>query len=1164
MKKLVLLLLVLVMAFVGCGKEETTVANQNDPMIQAVAELKSYLEKSENKDFFGQVSGGVEVRELNVTVDRVIWRFMFTSSKTSVTFSKGTAQKTYSSVQELIKDLEEIKKNNNGKYTLEGNATYTDAYTIVVKFKEIGEKTITLSEALLDGQKEVVFIYEGREYRVVLETAYVDMSKYEGLNIESATAVLQRANSSFSLNTVTKNITFPLEAVINNVTYKTTWESSDLQVLTNEGLVTRPTKESGDKVVNVKVTFEYVGPAQAALAKNQFLIPVTIKAMPEQKEGYSLEIEVLNQTFDLKADGSTVMEVRATLIGQEAANFAGSAQFTSLKGLKSQQEINAFYNGQVRFNVTLPNRVEDVYDSISVAITKVDNNGINIVGLKSEELSVKYIARTAEGGAQEDNNYTYQVAKVASMDLADRVAVYVGGVRPGHEEIVKTAILDQVKLYSDHTQVTTTNEIELVEIIKEVVVGTDANGNKSYAFVALTKLPIFNDIPNYTNRDKLLKDNQKNFWEVKKELDTKKKVVLDENDNVSNNYFNLIDRNAPTVSKIVSFNDDINFLPSDSLMVVFSEPVSRETAERPENYKLNAKELTIQDIEYIRVLDTRSQEDSAGEALLDFTGVDESLARNTVIIQLKRSFARSGALKVGENLLQINKVTDWAGLTDLSDNNEVNTQNMPFGHNRPFGNPDITITSESPEQFVVVLDGIYPDIDSRDSWVLSKSDITVSMNSHSIGTTTDGSVTLTGFNIDEYTITHSSDFKTTSDTAINTEYREKYGDDYYVVELTKDHTQLTGGDRVYHNRYFRIEVNAKKYDAFGNEIEVNDLARETLLIEDNDSPKILVEKILDTNDKNETTTGRVWFKTSEPTQLFNVVDSTDVSYIGIKPGITPNTDQSAPGQSVPVPAFEYQKTDEFGNLVKVTGELEWVEDLHDMDFIVTPVEKLSEGTWELVVSQISDDAKNNSDTIRPKVTVKHETDVVAPDVIVDYVIDPYIVWAAAINDIDNSDWVYILYSREMNLDTIRVETYDINGKQLKQGADITTETRAYYKKNNDINDSTMYGTIDNKSMYKGYLVKIKLPVDFLTGDDLQYQVSNDDDYRKNMLTVPRSLRAIDDGVEKTSEVLLFDNNNNENQYELLFMSELNVGNIDNYILDPATVYYNDIKTSLGI
>lgn len=59
---------------------------------------------------------------------------------------------------------------------------------------------------------------------------------------------------------------------------------------------------------------------------------------------------------------------------------------------------------------------------------------------------------------------SYTVESVRSMDMADRVAVYVGMNDKVDEEAVKKSIIDQVKLYNTEDEFEVDNQINIIKI----------------------------------------------------------------------------------------------------------------------------------------------------------------------------------------------------------------------------------------------------------------------------------------------------------------------------------------------------------------------------------------------------------------------------------------------------------------------------------------------------------------------------------------------------------------------------------------------------------------------------------------------------------------------------------------------------------------------------
>ncbi|CDI48529.1 S-layer protein [Clostridium tetani] len=826
---------------------------------------------------------------------------------------------------------------------------------------------------------------------------------------------------------------------------------------------------------------------------------------PVEKE-YALNIQV--NDVPLVADGKTVMQVTAEIKGADAKNFKGMAEFVSKQGLPSAQKEAAFDNGKVTFNVTLPNSKIDIQDEIKVRIKSHDPiaNNENLVGLESNVKALTYAGQGAED--KEDNETiikTYSIDRVASADLADRVVVYVGNVKETHIEEVKKAILDQVKVYTkDPMTGVEGKDINLVEVVES----TPVKGG--YAFTALIELPGYSkDLNEYekVENKNILIDNQYNYYHV---LAPKANIRLSEMTKNATNKFMLVDKVKPEVRDVIASKNEKgdNKLPKDSLLVVFSEPVSRLTAENPNNYILNGNKLTAKDVNSIKVLDVTDNVKYA-----ESNGKE----RRSVIVSLNSAFARK-QLRSGKNLLQVRSIADWAGMYDLSDNNKITTQDFVFNYETPKADTGLSIKMESPEQFVLTLnDPLYTDVNATKEYKLTDNGaLEVSLGDTIIPE-------------DKYEITYVAE------------------EDAYILELKDDWTKILVAPRTYHNETFKVKTK-NAYDVYGKEVKAFEVKE--VIPEDTTSPKIAEYEIKDLKvdtSKTETLTGKINITMTEPVQLY------ENAGVQVVPPITPSKEQEQ-GKGVPVPTFEYVKVSDGEKLSagdKVTGKLIEIETNHDKNFTVEPSEKLEEGDWKLVVRQISDDVGNTMATeeISFKIVKADDVPVVNKE---DNVVDPYIIWAFADdnkvnNDKSVNDYVYILYSRQMSIDAIRSATYDINGKQVTQDADITAEDVVLYRQNEDDTNpkyNVFYGENGNKDQWKGQLVTIKLPKDFIVGgDDIDGDNPGDKNnkFRKNVLTVPTKFEAINDEVDTTVETLRFDNNGGSNQFELKFETKITDG-----------------------
>jgi hypothetical protein len=580
----------------------------------------------------------------------------------------------------------------------------------------------------------------------------------------------------------------------------------------------------------------------------------------------------------------------------------------------------------------------------------------------------------------------------------------------------------------------------------------------------------------------------------------------------------LIDKFAPAVNDIIAFNGDEEFLPRNTLLVLFSEPVNRLTAEKPENWVINGKKLVAADVAEIRVLDIPTEE----LIVDDYSAVTQGKERCSVFLTLTNAAARL-LLEDGENLLQARSIADWAGLTDLSDNNKITTQDFIFPYEKPVANPGIEITGESPEQFVMnVNDALFTDINAT---TLFDPTASGALNVQLLEPVT----------------------KAVIETLAEADYRIvplPASDEYeYILELTRDWTQILkdNGDVAYHNKFFRVSLNGTLYDVYGNvkSSAAAPIYDELQIPEDTISP--FVEKW----EFAQPVTGSVTITMSEPLQLFD----NNNNYVDPAPTVSLEQEQ---GTGVPVPTFEYVKvSQEIGDMYSAGTKIPGVifntpVNEHDVTFSVQPTKALEPGDWKLVARQISDDVGNTMSTDEEPFTIEG-----AP--LVNNIVQPYVIWAYADDDKtvngEVNDYVYVLYSRQMSVDAIRAATYNINGKQVTQDADITKTNLVLYRQTQnaaDPNFTNFYGDgLDangadinddlDMMMWRGQLVTIKLPADFIVGgDDIDGDINGDNNTAKNALTLPRNLMAIDDGVDATEEQIKFDNNGGSNQFELTF------------------------------
>lgn len=190
----------------------------------------------------------------------------------------------------------------------------------------------------------------------------------------------------------------------------------------------------------------------------------------------------------------------------------------------------------------------------------------------------------------------------------------------------------------------------------------------------------------------------------------------------------LIDGSRPEVRNIYATKNDGKYLPNDSIIVEFNEPINKATAEDPANYTINGKNLKDQVKDQgITLLDVEESYDETGKKIFNWEAIKEintdkdgnklGKERNLVIIELKPSFARNEIRNAQNNLLQVKSVADWAGLIDLTDNNKISTQEKGFFYDVPEIEAGLNLQSQSPEQFVLQLgDDLYTDVNTENKF----------------------------------------------------------------------------------------------------------------------------------------------------------------------------------------------------------------------------------------------------------------------------------------------------------------------------------------------------------------------------------------------------------------------------------------------------------------
>lgn len=819
---------------------------------------------------------------------------------------------------------------------------------------------------------------------------------------------------------------------------------------------------------------------------------------------------------ELKADGKNIMSVKVEVRDENGVvdqNATGLVVFESLRGLVSANQEAALDKGTASFNVVLPNSQVNLSDTIKVKVKSSSIEGF--AGTESAPLQLIYTAFIPGGGGQPgDATYTYTVDSVQSAGVADRVVVYVANVRNDNVDAVKSAILDQVEVgFKKANAPVPVTYKELIKIAKTDILA-EGSLTKSYAFTVLVDV----------SDDIALSDNQNNYYKVNSSTEN---IRLAQKDEAT---FMLIDGIRPFIEAVKVSNDNEKYLGSYTILAIFNEAINR-TAEIKGNWVLNGHRLTDADVKVIEVLDVEEAGISTPK-YLNYDAVVAGKERNSVIIELRTSAALR-YLVDGENLIQVKSVSDWAGLTDVSDNNKITTQDFLFNYAKPTTDPGLKLIMQSPEQFVLTLDEpLYLDEEAAVKIdVTSPGAIIVELMLSPLP-----------LDVTQY---------------VEVQYDEDL--DQYLLELNEDWTvildQNYGLDvnTTYHNKDFRVTIQ-DTYDVYGkryfNGNVDNRISNKVNIPEDVISPKVDTVEFLGADgttykDDEDYYVPTVLVRMTEPVQLVERLYDEELNSL-MFPEVTPSMQQQAK-DGVPVPTFEFvyvsgtelEKGDTVNGMISTYN----IDDAYDYEFeVVTIEDDLPNGEWKLVIRSISDDVGNTMKTEEFFFTVAIEDGEPEPSED-DNIINPYVVWAYADDNHEEDGEVYdlvrILYSRRMSSDALRAATYNINGKQVGQDADITSEFVVLYRQNENVDDENydeMYDA-NNQPKWMGQLVTIKLPANFIVGETVEGAYQDADDIngtKHNVLTIPVTLKAVDDENADTVEELLFDNNGGSNQFELRF------------------------------
>lgn len=386
--------------------------------------------------------------------------------------------------------------------------------------------------------------------------------------------------------------------------------------------------------------------------------------------------------------------------------------------------------------------------------------------------------------------------------------------------------------------------------------------------------------------------------------------------------------------------------------------------------------------------------------------------RNYVFFTLDPNFA----LAEGAHQLQVAEVGDWANLSDP--NNQLSTQTYDFAVAPDTSKPTVTLTQQSPEQWLLTF--------SENVTIKSGKSITDAIK---IYTADNGSTPLdydangNGDAGEEYTISTIDGEWGTGAFASGAAANNRF----FLIEFTNDWTEIYGTDANGVNYFTSTKNPYKVHVEFFQDGLLNEMDKvvlETTLSYDGVSPTIVSAKANDNGTE-------VYVEMSEPVMLHDAANTANISTDGATNGFTASEQQAA-GAGVPVPTYEFVKGD-----TTIEGQVK-ANSINQTDKHFTIVPKngktLSGGTWTLYIRSISDDIGNTSATVSTQVVVTEQTQSET---------DTRVMWAAFDNNSTSNtgnDYLYIKFTKEMDPSTAagvaRTTNYVFNGVELPEGSQV--------------------------------------------------------------------------------------------------------------------------------
>ncbi len=245
-----------------------------------------------------------------------------------------------------------------------------------------------------------------------------------------------------------------------------------------------------------------------------------------------------------------------------------------------------------------------------------------------------------------------------------------------------------------------------------------------------------------------------------------------------------------------------------------------------------------------------------------------------------------------------------------------------------------------------------------------------------------------------------------------------------------------------------------------------------------------------------------------------------------------------------VPSFEYVRINSLDDLTSQAERyhgriVEGSVPSDDYNCIVQPVDaagnpiNLRAGFWKLVARQATDDVGNSMCT-------KQMPFELTGTVVEEGYVNPYVLWAYAAEaqqtESGQNDVIRILFSRKMTNEAYDLASYSFGDQTFEEASTPTVKYVELYHKGEDQNgNEILYRDIDTDKNGAWIGTLVTLTLDDRTFEEMS-DIQTGNGYLKMALKID-NMKAVDDGDPRSSEDLLFDNNNGSNNFYLTFSDD---------------------------